>query len=286
MAKQNTSHIDDPVALGQRLRTARLERKLTQSALVFDGCTIGHVSRIEAGLRTPSLQVVRRLAAILGVDEQWLATGTPHLPEPADETAIRAARISIRLGFLDEASEHLAAAEVAVADDAARARIDAMRGELALLDGRAHDAVVALRGAVEADPELPDADAAEALGRAYVRLGRIPEALAHYRDRVRLADEQEDPTAGLRFGVLLAGAELEAGESERAAETLRRAEAAAAQTDPSILARHAWERARAHTMAGDTDGAVVLARHTMTLLDIAAVQQQRRQLRDLVGAGS
>ncbi len=235
-------------------------------------------------MRTPSLQVVRRLAEILGVDEHWLATGEHRLPEPADETAIRAARIGMRLGFLDEAAEHLDAASSAVAADAgARAKIEAMRGELALLEGRAHDAVIALRAAIESDPDLPDADAVEALGRAYVKLGRVPEALAIYRERSRQADESDDPAERLRFGVLLAGVELETGDPDRAAATLRRTETAAAQTDPTMLARGAWEQSRAHSKAGDTHLAVALARHTMTLLDISALQEQRRRLRGLVG---
>ena len=48
MARQNTSHIDDPSALGGRLRATRLDRGLTQSALVFEDSGIAAVATDDA----------------------------------------------------------------------------------------------------------------------------------------------------------------------------------------------------------------------------------------------
>ena len=81
MPQQSADHIDDPVLLGRRLREARLAGGLRQGDLAFAGCSIGYISRIESGMRVPSLQVVRRLAGSVGVSERWLATGEPDIPE-------------------------------------------------------------------------------------------------------------------------------------------------------------------------------------------------------------
>jgi len=75
VARQNRTHIDDPVALGRRLRQARHAAGLRLVDLEFDGCSIGYVSHLENGKRVPSLQVVRELATRLGVREAWLAHG-------------------------------------------------------------------------------------------------------------------------------------------------------------------------------------------------------------------
>jgi transcriptional regulator with XRE-family HTH domain len=68
-------HVDDPAGLGKRLRAARLEAGLTQRQLGFAGCSYAYISRIEAGVRVPSLQVIHEFARRLGVSPQYLATG-------------------------------------------------------------------------------------------------------------------------------------------------------------------------------------------------------------------
>lgn len=276
MARQNTSHIDDPAALGRRLRTTRLERGLTQSALVFEGCTIGHVSRIEAGLRTPSLQVVRRLAEILEVDERWLATGTSTPPEPVEETILRDARIATRLGEIAEAT---AALDVLGPEDALtdaiRARVLAARGQIAFADDRTRDAIELLEKAFATDPALDDPDAAEALGRALARIERLAEAAEILGAWLARAERDDDPALRLRFGVLLANAQADADDPTAAAETLRRIGDDVAAGDPIALARIYWTRSRVHTRAGETREAVDLARRTLEMLSTSDSQIQR-----------
>ena len=68
------SHIDDPVAAGRRLRDARVAAGLSQRQLAFQGCSAAYLSRLEAGQRVASLQLLRKIAAKLGVDEEFLAT--------------------------------------------------------------------------------------------------------------------------------------------------------------------------------------------------------------------
>lgn len=285
MARQHSSHIDDPVALGRRLRSTRIERGLTQSALVFDGCTIGHVSRIEAGLRTPSLQVVRRLAELLGVEEHWLATGTEAPPEPEEATLLRDARIALRLGQTAESEAALdRLGPEADLDPPLRARVLAGRGLLALHGDRAHDAVALLEAAFAIDPALDDADAAEALGRALARLERTRDAVAALERWLACAEEQGDPAGRLRFGVLLASVHRDADDPEAAARTLARIDEDVAGGDPLALARADWARSRAHARAGETRLAVDLARRTLEILETSESQVQRARAHRLLAS--
>jgi transcriptional regulator with XRE-family HTH domain len=73
------SHVDDPAAVGQRLKDARLAAGLSQRQLSFPGCSAAYISRLEAGDRVPSLQLLRKLAAKLNADEQYLATGVERV---------------------------------------------------------------------------------------------------------------------------------------------------------------------------------------------------------------
>ena len=75
MPRQKSTHVDDPGAVGARLKAARLEAGLSQRQLAFTGCSPAYISRIEAGDRIPSLQLLRELGRRLGVSEDFLATG-------------------------------------------------------------------------------------------------------------------------------------------------------------------------------------------------------------------
>ncbi|HYR29921.1 MAG TPA: helix-turn-helix transcriptional regulator [Thermoanaerobaculia bacterium] len=79
------SHVDDPAAVGRRLKDARLAAGLSQRQLSFPGCSAAYISRLEAGDRVPSLQLLRKLAAKLNADEQYLATGIERIePDPPE----------------------------------------------------------------------------------------------------------------------------------------------------------------------------------------------------------
>jgi transcriptional regulator with XRE-family HTH domain len=71
-------------AIGDRLREARLRAGLSQRELSEPGVSYAYISRIEAGVRTPSVKVLRKLAPKLGVSVAWLETGSE---DPAAELA-------------------------------------------------------------------------------------------------------------------------------------------------------------------------------------------------------
>ena len=79
------SHVDDPAAVGRRLRDARIDAVLSQRQLSFPGCSAAYISRLEAGDRVPSLQLLRKLALRLNADEQYLATGVERIEQAPPE---------------------------------------------------------------------------------------------------------------------------------------------------------------------------------------------------------
>ena len=75
MPRQKSQHVDSPKAVGERLKAAREAAGLSQRQLAFSGCSPAYISRIEAGDRIPSLQLLRELGRRLDVSEDFLATG-------------------------------------------------------------------------------------------------------------------------------------------------------------------------------------------------------------------
>src|SRR5213595_1923863 len=103
MPRRPSSHVDDPAAVGRRLREARIAAGLTQRELSFEGCTAAYVSRIEAGARAPSLQILHEFAKRLGVTPNYLATGRPEGDDLSSE--LLEAEVALRLGDENRAAE-------------------------------------------------------------------------------------------------------------------------------------------------------------------------------------
>ncbi|HEY6054431.1 MAG TPA: helix-turn-helix transcriptional regulator, partial [Gaiellaceae bacterium] len=74
MPRSASTHVDDPKSVGRRLREAREAAGISQRKLAFPGCTSAYISRIEAGQRIPSLQLIHEFARRLRVSPEWLAT--------------------------------------------------------------------------------------------------------------------------------------------------------------------------------------------------------------------
>ncbi len=97
------SHVDDPAAVGRRLKDARVAAGLSQRKLSFPGCSAAYISRLEAGERVPSLQLLRKLAQRLGADEQYLATGIERIEQVPPEVV--EAEVERRLAGGDREAE-------------------------------------------------------------------------------------------------------------------------------------------------------------------------------------
>src|SRR5579872_5915450 len=101
MPRSLTTHIDSPREVGIRLKSSRERAGLSQRQLSFPGCTAAYISRLEAGARVPSLQMINQLALRLDVSGQWLATGVDAMPSEPSE--LLDAEVALRLGEVDEA---------------------------------------------------------------------------------------------------------------------------------------------------------------------------------------
>ena len=97
------SHVDDAASAGQRIKEARIAAGLSQRQLAFPGCSAAYISRLEAGQRVASLQLLRKIAAKLGVDEEFLATGIARERPRAAELV--EADVALRLDDLDTARD-------------------------------------------------------------------------------------------------------------------------------------------------------------------------------------
>lgn len=63
------------MTVGQRVAALREDRQMSQRELSQNGCSYAYISRIEHGVRTPSMKALRLLAPKLDVPVEFLETG-------------------------------------------------------------------------------------------------------------------------------------------------------------------------------------------------------------------
>src|SRR6266550_8186380 len=102
MPRRKSTHVDNPVEVGRRLREARERSGISQRQLSFPGCSPAYISRVESGQRIPSLQLLRELGRRLAVSADYLATGE----EESRWDALVEAEIALSLDDV-EGREHL-----------------------------------------------------------------------------------------------------------------------------------------------------------------------------------
>jgi tetratricopeptide (TPR) repeat protein len=267
MPRRPSNHVDDPIAVGQRLRQAREAAGLTQRDLSFEGCTAAYVSRIEAGARVPSLQILHAFAKRLGVTPEYLATGRPEGEDVS--AALLEAEVALRLGDENRAVELYEAARADADSPAAYARAQFGLGRLALVRGEADEGIRLLEQAVQSR-ELAPGDysmAAAALGRGYVMQSRYDDAFAIFERFLDEARSRGDHFDEVRFSVLLANAYIDHGDYGRAHATLGEVLDLARQTvDPLLRASLYWSQSRAHLSQGEPDRAAEYARLALATL--------------------
>jgi tetratricopeptide (TPR) repeat protein len=266
MPRSLTTHIDSPKELGLRLRQAREKAGLSQRQLSFPGCTAAYISRLEAGARVPSLQMINQLAMRLEVSGQWLATGVDD--EPASPTELVDAEVALRLGEIDEA-ERLYRARLDAGDPARPAALAGL-GQIAFRAENWARAIELLEQAYELRKRdaLVDPGMVDTLGRAYAMIGDRESAIALFDRAAQQAAAAEAPVEQLRFSVLFANALIDAGEFARAEAVLggviREAETIG---DPVATARVLWSQSRLHAMRHEASLAARYARRALEILE-------------------
>ena len=159
MPRRPSSHVDDPASVGRRLRQAREAAGLTQRELSFEGCTAAYVSRIEAGARVPSLQILREFGKRLGVSADYLATGSEGIGDLSSD--LLEAELSLQLGDEQRAAELYEAARADADSVGALARAQLGLGRLALRRGDIPEGIALLEEALDSG-ELAPGDASTA----------------------------------------------------------------------------------------------------------------------------
>jgi tetratricopeptide (TPR) repeat protein len=266
MPRSLTTHIDSPKELGLRLREARERASLSQRQLSFPGCTAAYISRLEAGARVPSLQMINQLASRLGVSGQWLATGVDALPAESGELVD--AEVALRLGEVDEA-ERIYRAHLEPGSSSRAAALAGL-GQIAFRGERWFDAIDLLEQALElrGRSSLVDPGACDSLGRAYVAVGDRTAAIALFERAAAEAAQAGAAVEELRFDVLLANALIDASEFSRAetvlASVLRLAQAS---DDPVASARVYWSQSRLHSLRHEPELASRYARRALEILE-------------------
>ena len=268
MPRRKSTHVDDPRAVGLRLREARERAGLSQRQLSFPGCSPAYISRIEAGDRIPSLQLLREMGRRLGVSEDYLATGG----ERDDESAILLeAEIAMRLDEAEEAGGLFTKALEGATTKDDRARALAGLGQLASRDGRPSEAI----GRLEEARALWGGDltthpgAADTLGRAYAALDEYGSALSIFTEALAAAERRDDKVEAVRFAVLVANTYIDTDRFQEAEDLLAKTLEMLPDTgDPVFRARLYWSHSRLHTMQNDHLRAASYARRAINLLEL------------------
>ncbi|HJS94554.1 MAG TPA: tetratricopeptide repeat protein [Solirubrobacteraceae bacterium] len=281
MPRRPSTHVDDPLAVGERLRSARKAAGLTQRDLSFEGCTAAYVSRIEAGARVPSLQILHEFARRLGVSPEFLARGQAGKTEPSSE--LLEAEVALQLGDERRAEKLYESARAEAVSPTSLARALLGLGRLALRRGNLPQAIILLEQALNSD-ELGPGDAsaaANALGRSYAAQGKYEEAFALFQRFLEEARTRGDPFDRVRFAVLLANAYIDHADYGRAHATLGEVLDLARHTlDPLLRASLYWSQSRAHLLQGDTDRAAEYGR--LALATLTASEQTLEAARALL----
>jgi tetratricopeptide (TPR) repeat protein len=263
MPRQKSTHVDSAAAVGQRIREARERRGLRQRDLSFPGCTPAYISRIEAGARIPSLQLLREFGKRLGVSADFLARGVD--PE-AERLALADARLAQSLGELDAAR---AAFEDLVESAELEVRKGALLGlgQIALLEGSVDRAVELLHQQQALTPEGDPVDptAVEALAHAYSTQGDLA-AVVVLLEQAR-ARAESDPVVCFRLTVTLANALIDLGQLDRAegiiADSMNEL---GPLPDPIALARCLWSQSRVQTARGNPEIAIRYAEEALATI--------------------
>jgi tetratricopeptide (TPR) repeat protein len=266
MPRSLTTHIDSPRELGIRLKAARDRAGLSQRQLAFPGCTAAYISRLEAGARVPSLQMVNQLAIRLDVTGQWLATGIDAaVVEPIE---LLDAEVALRLGEVDEA-ERLFLARLEPGDPSRPAALAGL-GQIAFRAGRIAEAIERLQLAYELRSRraLADPGAVDTLGRAYASVGPLESAIALFEGALAEARAASAPVEELRFAVLLANALIDNGSIARAQNALADVIKIADELpDPLASARLFWSQSRLHSARHEPQLASRYARRALEILE-------------------
>jgi tetratricopeptide (TPR) repeat protein len=268
MPRQKSTHVDDPAAVGARLKAAREAAGLSQRQLAFPCCSPAYISRIEAGDRIPSLQLLREIGRRLGVSEDYLATGRDARFEAF---SVLEAEIAMRLDDVSRAANLYREVLERAGSPSERAQAEEGLAHLALRQGEPREAITLFeRSLVSAGVEEIERPAlAESLGRAYALVGEFETCISIFERCLEAAERVDDRVQAIRFACLLGYALSDAGDFARAEQVVGRALAEGGDSfDPYMRARVYWSKAKLRVDQGDAEEASRYAYQALAALEL------------------
>ena len=277
MELMNDTKREPTETLGERLRRLRKERGLSQQAISGPGLTTAHISRIEAGLRRPSVRAIRALAKKLDVTPEYLETGTQLGPRGDLELRIADAELELRIGTAQpeatvENLQSLISEARVLGDPLITARAAAALGV----------ALTATSSYAQAIPLLEEATASSsitatlrpdvflALARAHSAAGSIAKSISVLEASLDYVREYANEHVGayMRFAVSLSYALTDAGRFDEARASLEKAmEEHGDDCDRRAQVSNYWTLARITAMSGETPVALDHLRRAIALLE-------------------
>ena len=276
----------DPVALGQRIKSARVRCGLRQAELGGVEVSVAHVSRIEAGKRRPSPALLEAFADRLSLaidDLLWSPYG-----DVSDETRLEIDFAELALENADavQAERHaLAAIEALPAGHPLRARAAFLHARALEAQGRLREAVVELRPLADSEG-LAAAAAAVALCRCLRETGDLTGSIEV--GEAVLATLRASGLGGtddaVQLVVTIAAAYFETGAVATAARLCREAMTSAEELG-SAKARAAayWNASMVEANQGHVAEALPLAKRALALLSEGRDARNLARLRSMLG---
>jgi tetratricopeptide (TPR) repeat protein len=265
--------------LAHRMKELREEAGLTKTALARPGYSVGYVTQIEQGLRTPSPKALSFFAAKLGVTPNYLATGVPEDLEESLRYQLEEGRQALRDGRTDQV-EAAVRPVVKQAEQYGLVGIGSeglsLLGHALALEGRHREAVDTFEGAIEGElPVREEGMTVGALARSYRAVGDL--AYAAQVVEAYLDTKREPPLDAVIVAHLqsvLLSVYFERGDILRAERAARRALTAAdAGAPPYVRAGSYWNASRVLAEARRWDEALDYA--TRARLIMEQVDDQR-----------
>ena len=263
MSRKKSTHVDDPVAAGLRLKGARERAGLSQRQLAFPGCSAAYISRMEAGERIGSPRVLRELASRLGVTEAYLA----RAGEAAAVSVLDDAEVALRLDEMEEAARLFESALKDAHGERERARALEGLGQVAFRSGDPELAVELFEKALSLvdDDVVERPTLAKNLARAYAALGQLARSIAILQHCVEAS--ASDPVQYVRFAGLLGAALTDNGNFAEAERVLAAALVRGrGVVDPYTRARLYWSESRLRVEQGQSAVAARYARRALEIL--------------------
>ena len=195
--------------LGERLRQLRINRGITQTELAGDRFSKEYVSQIERGKTRPSRETIAWLAARLGVDDTFLASGVSSGALERAESVVARAEAAIESQEYDDAVsalEGIDTSDLAAAPDLEfRALLAEAWARMYLGEVRKSVTLVERARTLAESPAFSDVERAEVLyrlGCCRVKLSSITTAIALFTEALQLAERSGLPCDRLRSHIL------------------------------------------------------------------------------------